>query len=106
MKVTIVGYQCIVEREESDPKRFNTESTLLHHIKKQLIKQGFDLIKKLMWKDGHLVDSDQHYLRARKENKDDPLKDVMIYNNHWAIRGNEEDYNKEGKCTFTVMPIV
>jgi len=70
------------------------ESGLFHAIKKHLNAKGFDLIKKRMHKDGHLVDEMQQYLRSRviKEN----LRNIYIYNNRWAIEGAEEDYNTTG----------
>lgn len=54
-----------------------------------------------MWKDGHLVYSDQHYLRTRSPKS--PKPHIYIYNTRWAIAGAEEDYNDEGKTIFGVV---
>ena len=85
MKVTLTETQCIVERTTDDPN-FYAESHFLYHVKLQLIEQGYDLIKKRMWKDGHLVDDRQQYIRSRKKG-DDPHKDILIYNPRWNIVG-------------------
>ncbi len=103
MKIKITGHQAIVTREPDDPKYYGIkngagESRFLYALKKQLNEQGYDLIKKRMHKDGHLVDEKQQYLRARKRTKN-PSKDIMIWNTFWAIRGAEEDFN-EGKVVL------
>ena len=59
MKVTINKHECIVEKEKGDPKfrdseRGSGESRLLYNIKKELIKQGYDLLKKKMPKQKNL----------------------------------------------------
>lgn len=104
MKLEFKGNTLVVTREEGDKKYHGVknaagESNLLHAIKTQLNKEGYDLIKKRMWKDGHLVDDIQQYLRTRK--KGAGKADIYIYNSAWAIRGAEEDYNK-GEVELTV----
>jgi len=84
-----------VEREKGDPK-YATESTLLYHIKNHLNKKGFNLIKKRMWKDGHLVDDTQQYLRSRKPDEKDS---IYIHSTHYAIRDISEEWNKYGEVT-------
>lgn len=76
------------------------ESALLYAIKKLLNSQGYDLIKKRMHKDGHLVDEMQQYLRTRKPSGD-PTKDIYLYNGMWAIEGAEKMYN-QGSCRFAL----
>lgn len=92
-------------REENDPKFYGRvngagESRLLYHIKVHLNNYGFDLIKKRMHKDGHLVDDLQQYLRTRWERSGTPH--VMIYSGFWMIRGAEQDWNK-GKVTLVMF---
>jgi len=65
MKVLLGVNTCIVTKEPGDPKLYN-ESLLLHRVKVELIKQGHDVIKKLMYKDGHMVADTEHYIRERK----------------------------------------
>jgi hypothetical protein len=103
MKVTLEENTCTVTREEGDPKFYGVkggagESRLLHRVKQVLNArtEGPVFIKKLMWKDGHMVDDLQHYLRTRKP----PY--IYIYNGSWAIEGAEADYNKDGQVTLIV----
>lgn len=64
MKVELHKDYCLVSREDS-PKVYS-ESWLWYQIKEALIEQGHDVVKKLMWKDGHLVDDTEYYIRDRK----------------------------------------
>lgn len=101
MKLQFNGNTLIVTREETDPKYYGTfngagESKLLYAIKNELNKQGYDLIKKRMWKDGHLVDDMQQYLRTRKRGRG--KADLYIYNSGWMIRGANERFNEGEVC--------
>lgn len=105
MHVEIKGNVCIVRREEGDPKFSGVvngagESRLLYHVKNELNKQGYDLIKKRMWKDGHLMDDMQQYLRTRK--KGAGKADIYIYNPNWNVCGAEEDFNRTGEVELAV----
>lgn len=107
MKVEIIGYRCTVTKEPGDPKFSGIvnaagESRLLYHIKKILNARGYDLIKKRMYKDGHLMSDMQQYLRARKKSGD-PDKDIYIYNGMWNVRGAEEYLNRDGKVGLIVV---
>jgi hypothetical protein len=52
-------------------------------------------IKKRMWKDGHLVDDMQQYLRTKYPVMFHGKRClVALYNNNWAINGLEKDWNK------------
>jgi hypothetical protein len=100
-KITIGEAFIKVEKEESDPKYFyngwgDGESKFLYWLKNILNKEPYnmDLIKKRMYKDGHLVDDNQQYLRSRKIIKGNV--DFMIYNGHWAITGLNDDWHKDG----------
>jgi 3-dehydroquinate dehydratase len=97
MKVTFKQNSILVERENTDPKFYGLanakgESALLYAIKTELNKQGYDLIKKRMHKDGHLVDDIQQYLRTRK--KGAGKADVYIYDASFALRDAAADFNK------------
>lgn len=99
---------CFVNREPGDPKFRNGtwgsgESRLLYHVKQILNRQGYNFIKKRMWKDGHMVSEQQLYLRERKP-KNGRL--LGIYSHFWQIRGAEEDFNKNGEVMFTVQNLV
>ena len=96
MKVEITGNKLKVERNGG--KKIYSESTLLHHIKLALIERGFDMIKKRMWKDGHLVDDTQHYIRSRNLKK----PGFAIWDTSYAIRFSYEPYNQDGEVALSV----
>jgi hypothetical protein len=84
---------CKVVADGNDPvfKRggwSDAESTLLHHVKIELIKQGYDVIKKRMWRDGHMVDENQQYIRTR-----DKKKGFYIYNANYNFFDAGEYFN-------------
>ena len=98
MIITFTKTSVVVIREIRDKRYYGNrqatgESRLFYDIKKQLNMHGYNLIKKRMWKDGHLVDDCQQYLRTRKKTKD-PNKNIMIWNTFFQIRGANEDFNK------------
>lgn len=104
MKITFDGNGLTLTREEGDPKFYGLrngkgESNLLHYLKTELNKRGFDLIKKRMWKDGHLVDDMQQYLRTRNQSSKTPH--IYIYSHMWAVRGLESDWN-DGKVEVSM----
>lgn len=80
---------CIVEREPGDPY-FYTDSVMMYHMKQELNKQGYDLIKKRMWRDGHLVDDRQQYLRSRNVKAKNL---IMIWWPHYSVRNAFPDFN-------------
>jgi len=89
---------CVVTREAGD-LRAKTESTLLHWVKKVLNQAGQDLIKKPMWKDGHLTDDTQHYLRARRWKS----PTLMIFDEDYQVRLAHQDYNRKGTVTYRAV---
>ena len=98
MRIEFHESYILVFREKGDKAYYGVknaagESALLYAIKKQLNAQGYDLIKKRMCKDGHLVDDMQQYLRTRKPSGEFD-KDIFISNPRWAIEGAEVDYNQ------------
>lgn len=98
MKFKLEYNNLTVIKENNDPK-FYVGSTLLHHIKLALIKKGFDLIKKRMWKDGHLVDDTDLYLRSRNKRT---IPQIMIYDRESSIRKLTDDWNQEGKVRLEI----
>ena len=75
MKITINKFTVMVVRE----KKYYKESQFYHDLKVVLQGMGHDVIKKLMYKDGHLVDDNQIYLRDRKWK-------YCIYDGEYATR--------------------
>lgn len=106
---------CIVEKEEGDPHFSGIhnaagESRLLYHLKLHLNTltdasgQHYDFIKKRMWRDGHLVDDMQQYLRERNTRRKDG-RCLAVYNSFWQIEGADSFLNRHGKVTFRVEDI-
>jgi len=102
MKVELKENICIVTKEKGDKSFHSTqwasaESTFLYHVKKELERQGIELIKKRMWKDGHLVDDEQQYLRTRKKKNC-----FCIYNSAYAINDAGLKFNEDEKFVLSV----
>lgn len=102
MKVTLDVKRgvCEVQKEYGDP-RFTRgyalpESTFLYHVLKALKAQGYDVIKKRMWKDGHMVDDTQQYIRTRKymTAPDSTPNEFAIWNTNFAVCDAGEEFNK------------
>jgi hypothetical protein len=104
VNLDLENHCCTVIREDKDPKIYGGnfmargESNLLHKVKKELQRQGYDVIKKRMWKDGHLVDELQQYIRTRKGAKG---KSFQIWNGSFQIWSIDEKYN-EGRVLLLV----
>jgi len=108
MKLKLDKYALTVTREKGDPSyppmskdAWGTpESRLLYHILKALNKRGYDLIKKRMWKDGHLVSEDQLYLRTRSRNSHKPH--LCIWNGSFSIYDAARHLMEHGGVTLMV----
>jgi len=99
MKVEVMGSCCYVKREKGD-KHPKDESHLLYQVKTELNRQGYDLIKKRMQKDGHLMGIETtQYLRGRDTKA---KKCLAIYDGNWAIRDAAKLYREEGSIRFMV----
>lgn len=106
MKLQFSENTLVVTREYGDPRFSGVangagESRLLYHIKNTLNEEGLDLIKKRMYKDGHMVDDMQQYLRTRVMKPGQPF--IYIYNDNWAFRGAEEYLNEFGEVELAVV---
>lgn len=95
MRLELDGLRLTVVRMAGDPKLYK-ESAFWHVLKKHVNeKYKTDLVKRLMWRDGHLVDDHQYYLRDRKWN-------YAITDNQYALRMVYEDYNV-GAVTLDII---
>jgi len=97
---------CKITKESGDPRFTSSgwalaESWFLHRVKQELIKQGFDVIKKRMWKDGHMVSDDQQYIRSRSGLK--TPEEFAIYNENYAIYDAGEEFNRSGEMYLSVI---
>ncbi len=111
VKLDLQTGTCVVTREAGDPLfkpagwlghgnyTNGPESTFLYHVKRELQKQGYDVIKKRMGKDGHLVDDRQQYLRTRKWTHDGGISEFCIWNSSWQIWDAGERFNQDGEVT-------
>ena len=80
------------------PKCYN-DSRLWYAICNELRNAfNFDVIKKLMWKDGNLVDQNQYYVRSRNMKE---LYSFMIWDPYYQIRPMYKDYNRD-ECTVCI----
>lgn len=95
MKVQLNTNTCTITKEAGD-KRYargysQPESGLLYDVCKALKAQGFDVLKKRMWRDGHLVDKSQQYIRTRKYYSNP--NGFCVYNANWQIWDAGEKFN-------------
>jgi len=102
------GGVCTVTREPSDPafsgvRNAAGESRLLHHVKRELNRQGYDFVKKRMHKDGHGVSKYQQYLRERVVKPG--RRCLAIYNGRFQIEGADEPFRKKGEVVLCVEDI-
>jgi hypothetical protein len=100
------GHVLTVIREPGDPAfsgdaEARGESRLLYHLKLLLNRAGFDLIKKRMHKDGHLVDEVQQYLRTR--GRTPGLPHIFLHNEYWQLRGLDEDFRRDGRVVLSIV---
>jgi len=76
-------------REEGDKKVYN-DSTLMRHIARKLNEMGYNVVKKLMWRDGHMVDDNLTYIKTKRTDE----QSFFIYDGAYNIRSAYKDYNE------------
>ena len=108
MKATLdlANYNCRVTKTEGDPRFTSSnwsddESVFLYHVKQELIKQGYDVIKKRMHKDGHLVANEKQYIRSRKLDENS----FCIFNDRYDIVSAGAEFNKYGEFDLYACPL-
>lgn len=114
MIVSIVGRSCYVYRQDTDPLFrpnrcrsswsppgwYGAESRLLHHVLRTLNARGYDLIKRRMWRDGHMVGTEHsQYLRSRYV-RGTPF--LCLYHAGHAVEIAAEHFNVLGKVVLRV----
>jgi hypothetical protein len=115
MIVSIVGCSCYAYREPGDPVFrpnrsrhswsppgwYGAESRLLYNVLKALTGRGYGLIKKRIWKDGHMFGLDHtQYLRSRNLKA---IPSLYIYHANCALEVAAESYNVLGRARFDVV---
>lgn len=104
------NHKCVITKEPGDPVfrnggwagNYARENRFFYWVKKELIKQGHDVIKKNMGSDGHMTNDKQPYVRTRKpplEDKHDKSR-FMIWYGSWAINDAGEVFNEEGQVSL------
>ena len=94
MKVELRKNELHASKSQGD-KPISGESQLLHRIKVELRRQGHDVIKKEMVKDGHMVSEGVYYLRQRRGK-------WAVWNSGYAVYDASQDYNKHG---YTILNV-
>ena len=114
MIVSIVGCRCYVYREPGDPVFrpnrsklswsspgwYGAESRLLYNVQKALNRRGYDLLKKRMWRDGHMFGCEEtQYVRSRILKS---VPSLYIYHANAALEIAAESYNVLGRVRLDV----
>ena len=114
MIVSIAGESCYIYREPTDsmfgtnrsksswspPGSYGAESRLLYHVQRVLNARDRNLIKKRLWKDGHLFGSDHsQYLRSRDLSA---VPSMFVYHANAALEIAAESYNILGRVELDV----
>ncbi len=115
MIVSIVGTSCYVYREPGDPVFrpnrsksswsppgwYGAESRLLYNVQKILNARGYGLIKRRMWKDGHMFGAEHtQYLRSRNIKN---VPSMYVYHANAALEVAAESFNVLGRVELDVM---
>lgn len=96
MLIEIRKHTIVVRNEINDPAFGKDDSRFLYHVKKALIRLGYDCIKKRAWRDGHLVDDYMQYIRDRK-------KRWFVYDPGRDARSIAEIFDRDGKATLFIV---
>ena len=112
MKVSIDREEQVLVVELEDDERIrkskpwggsgaiDPDSLMWHKIKTRLNADGMDFIKKRMWKDGHLVDEIQQYIRERNKKNGEML---CCYHDKWSVYNAVDRLNEDRAI---VLPLV
>lgn len=97
MLIDLTTKHCVIVRKEvTDPKFGKDESWFFYKLKQALQKMGKDCIKKLAYKDGHLVDDSMIYIRDRK-------KRWYIFDPLYSVRIVSEEFDKGDEVVLTLV---
>lgn len=88
MILVIKGSSLEILKEITD-KRPKNDSHFWFFVRNAFRSRGVDCIKKLAYKDGHLVDNDTHYVRARNGS-------FYVWDRHYQIRSVARDFWRDG----------
>ncbi len=74
------------------------ESTFFYHLAHRLNEMGFDVIRKRMWRDGHLTASFRQYVRSRDW-------EWCVCDDNYMLRDVCADFRKDGEVALRVEPL-
>jgi hypothetical protein len=100
MRLKRDGYLLTLSPDPGESSARN-ESDLFYRLKKVLQSIGEDVIKKLMWKDGHMVHESQYYVRSRKPRQ---VGAYGVYDHYFNTRDAAKDYNA-GAVRLRIVPL-
>lgn len=112
MKVHFDGEHKLLVRREPGGKPItgggwgSADSRLLYQVQQVLRQQGWDLVKKLAYKDGHMVSDHVHYLRTRRPGANAGGKpDIMVIDGRYAIGSSAKEFNEWRAVAYDVHPV-
>jgi len=88
MKVITYSDRVWIQKEAGD--KIKNESQFMYQVKKELIKMHFDVVKKLMYKDGHMVSDTVYYIRDRRGRS-------CVWDDQYQIRSAADRFNRDGQ---------
>lgn len=99
MKVRLEKDYCVVDRENG--QKIYKESTLMTHVKRQLQRQGYDVIMKDLSKEpGNLLSDGCYGVISRNRKAADAF---VVWYSDYAIRPCYERYNQWGSVVLEVV---
>lgn len=99
MKYEITDSRCIITASSST-ERFYADTAFFYALKVAMQAAGLDVIKRRMWKDGHMVDDCDYYIRDRKwrfcvHDADSQIRAVYTaFNDNRAVNLTYVDWSK------------
>jgi len=101
-----IGPNHVTFYREDGEKAIGKETEFFHKAKVLLNRFGFEFIKKLMYKDGHMVSDYEYYIRSRLPNpKRDKTHNRGIFCLHdtmFNIRQIHTEFNKQREVTLAI----
>jgi hypothetical protein len=89
MKVIAYSNKVWVVKEEGE-KRAKNDSQFMYRVKNELNRMHYDTVKKLMYKDGHMVSDTVYYIRDRRGR-------FCVWDDQYQIRSAAERFNRDGQ---------
>lgn len=85
-----------VLKEPGDRRYGKDESLFWYHLRCKLLEMGYDVVKRRMYKDGHMVLDSLFYVRDRKHR-------WCLYDNLSAVRFMSQDFDTKGEVSLSIQ---